>query len=81
MPRLIHLRAFDKRLSFSLLAHSLKLRKMVHNTVKGRLNPFLGSRKGKYESRLVRVDCARLESSHLHAVLSHSKSLFDMRGR
>lgn len=51
------------------------------NCVNGSLNPFLGSREGKYQSRLFRLDCARLESSHLHGVMSYSKSLFDVRGR
>lgn len=65
----------ERRVS-SVVAQGLKLPKNCENES---LNPFLGSREGKYQSILFRL--ARLESSHLQAVMSYSKYLHDVRGR
>lgn len=70
MPKLIQLHAFKKETEQSFSPQPQTQQRGSHDCVKGSLNSFLGNREGKYQSRLVRLDCARLEPSHLRAVMS-----------
>ena len=75
VPKPIHLHAFREESEQCCSPGP----QTAENCENGSLNPFLGSRKGKYQSILFRL--ARLESSHLQAVMSYSKCLHDVRGR